>query len=64
LLQDQYGSTSWFNKRPVANVDYRYVINTLRDINKIVEERIGKEYQIGQSFFMKERLALALLKKN
>jgi hypothetical protein len=33
------------------------------DINKIIEEKIGKEYQIGQSYFMKKVLDVKSLRK-
>jgi len=35
----------------------------LRDVNEIIEEKIGKEYQIGQSYFMNKRLDLTTLRR-
>lgn len=35
----------------------------LEEINKVIVERLGREYQIGQSYFMKENLDNNTLKR-
>ena len=54
---------AWFQNYPVADVNPENVLNMLRDVNKIIEEKIGKEYQIGQSYFMNKKLDLTTLKR-
>jgi len=54
---------AWLNEYPVIDIDYENIINMFIDINKIIEEKIGKEYQIGQSYFMKKVLDVKSLRK-
>jgi 5-methylcytosine-specific restriction enzyme B len=45
----------WFKDYP-SKVDPETIINMLENINKIITEKLGREYQIGYSYFMKKDL--------
>jgi len=45
----------WFKDHP-GQIDSEIIIHMLENINKIIVERLGREYQIGQSYFMKKDL--------
>lgn len=40
-----------------------FVLSHLGDLNKLITEKLGREYQIGHSYFMKKNLDYKSLKR-
>jgi hypothetical protein len=46
----------WFEDHPPKQINAENVIHMLEEINKVIVERLEREYQIGHSYLMKEDL--------
>jgi 5-methylcytosine-specific restriction endonuclease McrBC GTP-binding regulatory subunit McrB len=46
----------WFKDHPPNQINAENVIRMIEEINKVIVERLGREYQIGYSYLMKEDL--------
>ena len=53
----------WFEDHPPNQIDSENVIHMLEEINKVIVERLGREYQIGHSYLMKKDLDNNALKR-
>jgi 5-methylcytosine-specific restriction protein B len=47
---------SWYKTNNIKEVDPKKIVNLLDEINKKISELIGREYQIGYSYFMVKNL--------
>jgi predicted Mrr-cat superfamily restriction endonuclease len=53
---------SWYKTNNIKEVDPKQIITLLNEINKKISELIGREYQIGYSYFMVKNLDRIKLK--
>jgi 5-methylcytosine-specific restriction endonuclease McrBC GTP-binding regulatory subunit McrB len=53
----------WFEDNPPNQINSENVIRMLEELNKVIVERLGREYQIGHSYLMKEDLDINALRR-
>jgi 5-methylcytosine-specific restriction protein B len=53
---------SWYQDNNITEVDPKQIVTLLNEINKKISELIGREYQIGYSYFMVKNLDRIKLK--
>ena len=53
---------SWYKDNNITEVDPHQIVTLLNEINKKISEQIGREYQIGYSYFMVKNLDKKKLK--
>ena len=53
---------SWYKDNNITEVDPHQLVTLLNEINKKISEQIGREYQIGYSYFMVKNLDKKKLK--
>jgi 5-methylcytosine-specific restriction protein B len=53
---------SWYKTNNIKEVDPKQIVTLLNEINKKISELIGREYQIGYSYFMVKNLDRIKLK--
>ena len=46
----------WFDDNSIKNIDPNLIIDLLNEINIKIKAQLGKEYQIGYSYFMVQNL--------
>lgn len=46
----------WFEDNEPSKLHSENIIKMLEDINKVITDKLGREYQIGQSYFMKSNM--------
>lgn len=55
--------SKWLEKNTSTKIDHGIILGLLQEINNLISEHLGREYQIGYSYFMTQKLDVRKLER-